>query len=97
MAKKKKKRINLLTKKQEKQLRKMAEEMLNIAANVVEEYEGAFEDLDDLSELSGSITQINENSPYLDEIFEGDSWKKVIKNVSPLITKQKKDKEDDTE
>ena len=44
--------------------------------------------------LSSSITQINENSPFLDEIFEGDSWKKVIKNI-PSIPKNPKDDKDD--
>ena len=91
MAKKEK---DILTKKQEKELQSMVENMLEIAANVVEEYEDL--DLSELSELSGSlgdIVQINENSPFLDEIFKGDSWKKVIKNIPPIP----KNPEDDTE
>ena len=89
---KKKKNIELLTKKQRKELTTMANEMLDIAANVVREYEDL--DLSELSELSSSLTQINENSPFLDEIFKGDSWKRVIKNISKI---PKEDKEDDTE
>ena len=89
------KKEGLLTKLQLKKLEKMTKDMLEIAANVVEEYEGL--DLSELSELSSSITQINENSPFLDEIFEGDSWKKVIKNIPPPPKTSKDDKEDDSE
>ena len=86
------KRKGLLTKAQEKKLDRMVKDMLEIASNVVEEYEDL--DLSELSELSGSITQINEASPFLDEIFEGDSWKKVIKNIPPIPKDPKEDKED---
>ena len=55
------KKEGLLTKSQLKKLEKMTKDMLEIAANVVEEYEDL--DLSELSELSSSITQINENSP----------------------------------
>ena len=95
MAKKEK---DILTKKQEKELQSMVENMLEIAANVVEEYEDL--DLSELSELSGSlgdIVQINENSPFLDEIFKGDSWKKIIKNIPPPKKQSKDDKEDASE
>ena len=98
MANKKEDKTELLTKEQEKELQKMVENMLEIAANVVEEYGDL--DLSELSELSGSlgdIVQINENSPFLDEIFEGDSWKKIIKNIPPLPKQPKDDKEDASE
>ena len=91
----KKKKIDLMTKEQEKVLQDMVNNMLDIASNVVEEYEDL--DLSELSELSGSITQINENSPFLDEIFKGDAWKKVIKNIPSLPNIPKEDKDDDTE
>ena len=96
------KRKGLLTKAQEKKLDKMVKDMLEIAANVVEEYGDL--DLSELSELSGSlgdIVQINENSPFLDEIFKGDSWKRVMKRiptvpeVRTLKDTPKKDKEED--
>jgi len=85
----------LMTKEQEKVLQDMVNNMLDIASNVVEEYENL--DLSELSELSGSITQINESSPFLDEVFKGDTWKKVIKNIPPLPKTSKDDKEDDSE
>ena len=47
------------------------------ASDLSKEYDDL--DMSELNEMSGSITQINENSPFLDEIFKGDSWKKVIK------------------
>ena len=93
-----KKAKDILTKKQEKELQSMVENMLEIASNVVEEYEDL--DLSELSELSGSlrdIVQINENSPFLDEIFKGDSWKKIIKNIPSLPKQPKDDKEDASE
>ena len=89
------KRKGLLTKAQQKKLDRMVKDMLEIASNVVEEYDDL--DLSELSEVSSSInsiTQINENSPFLDEIFKGDSWKKVIKNIPPLSIIPKDDKED---
>ena len=89
------KRKGLLTKAQEKKLDRIVKDMLEIASNVVEEYDDL--DLSELSELSSSITQINENSPFLDEIFEGDSWKKVIKNIPPIPKTPKDDKEDASE
>jgi len=93
VANKKEEKTELLTKEQEKELQKMVENMLEIAANVVEEYGDL--DLSELSELSGSITQINENSPFLDEIFKGDAWKKVIKNIPPIPKDPKEDKDND--
>ena len=92
MAKKNKKiESDLLTKKQEKQLQDMVNGMFDIASSVAEEYEDL--DISELKELSGSLTQINEESPFLDEIFKGDSWKRVIKNIRPAP----KDLNDDTE
>ena len=85
----KKKKVELMTKDQEKKLQDMVNNMLEIASNVVEEYEDL--DLSELSELSGSITQINENSPFLDEILEGDSWKRVITNISTIPKKSEND------
>ena len=92
MAKKKQKELKLLTEKQEKELQDMVNGMLDLAANVVGEYEDL--ELDDLRALSGSITQISEHSPFLDEIFKGESWKRVIKNI-PEVPKTKED--NDTE
>ena len=67
----------LLIKKQQEELQGMINDMLDIASDLSKEYDDL--DVSELNEISGSITQINENSPFLDEIFKGDSWKKVIK------------------
>ena len=87
------KRKGLLTKVQEKKLNRMVKDMLEIASDVVGEYDDL--DLSELSDLSGSITRINENSPFLDEIFKGDMWKKVIKNIPSMPKNPKEDKDND--
>ena len=61
-----------LTKKQKEQLQKITDEMMDDVKNVVSDYK------ENPSEISGSIVQVNENSPFLKEQFKGDSWKKVI-------------------
>ena len=76
-----------LTKKQKKELQRLTDEIMNLSIKVVEDYEEI------PSELSGSITQINENSPFLDERFKGESWKKVIKNIPPIPDNIKEDKD----
>ena len=99
MAKKKKNEFEgLLTEEQAKKLQDLTSELLAVAGKVVEEYEDL--DLSELSELSSSldqITQIHEDSPFLDEIFEGDSWKKIITAIPPIPTTPKETKEDDSE
>ena len=93
MAKKKKEEKetpSLLTKAQEKQLQDMVNGMLDIASDLVGEYKDV--DLEDLEMLSGSITQIHETSPFLNEILEGDSWKRAISHIKP-----KKDEKDASE
>jgi len=103
VAKTKKERNSILTEKQEKELQHMATEMLSLADRLVEEFKDDI-DLDkfkDLSELSSSlakqVTQIHEDSPFLDELLEGDSWKRVIKNIPIIPTTSKETKEDDSE
>jgi hypothetical protein len=64
--------IDELTKKQKEELQKMTNEMLSDVKDVVDDYKK------NPSEISGSIVQVNENSPFLKEQFKGDSWKKVI-------------------
>tara|TARA_R100000008_G_scaffold62474_1_gene39724 strand:+ start:186 stop:494 length:309 start_codon:yes stop_codon:yes gene_type:complete len=102
MAKKKKKEneFEVLSAEQQKKLQDLANEMIGIASNVIEEYEDL--DIEIFDNLSGSldslnnITQIHEDSPFLNEIFEGESWKKVIKNI-PTTPTNPKEKKDDTE
>ena len=84
------KKTELLSKEQEKKLQDMVNDMLNIAADVVEDYNDL--DLSELQSLSGSLTQIHEDSPFLDGIFKGNAWKRVIKNI-PKVPKNPKDKD----
>ena len=64
---------NKLNKKQKEELQKIADEIMNLSAEVVEDYKLT------PSEISGSVVEINENSPFLDKEFKGEGWKKVIR------------------
>ena len=79
-----------LTKKQKEELQRLADEIMNLSTEVVQDYELT------PSEISGSTVQINENSPFLDGEFKGDGWKKVIRgSVEEAISMIKnKDKDD---
>ena len=81
---------NRLTKKQKEELQKLTDELMNLSTEVVEDYKL------NPSEISGSVVEINENSPFLDEEFKGDGWKKVIRgSVEEAISMIKdKDKND---
>ena len=87
MSKKKNIENRILSEDQEKQLQDMVDKMLNIAADTVEEYEEG--DLSQLAALSGSITQIHEDSPYLNELFKGDAWKRVMSSLPKTPKKNK--------
>ncbi len=83
---------NKLTKKQKEELQKLTEELMNLSTEVVEDYEL------NPSEISGSVVEINENSPFLDEEFKGDGWKKVIRgSVEDAISMIKNKDKNDTE
>tara|TARA_Y100000310_G_scaffold314891_1_gene364755 strand:+ start:70 stop:327 length:258 start_codon:yes stop_codon:yes gene_type:complete len=79
-----------LTKKQKEELKRLVDEIINLSTEVVEDYEL------NPSDISGSLVEINENSPFLDEEFKGDGWKKVIRgSVEEAISMIKnKDKDD---
>ena len=79
-----------LSKEQEKKLQKMVNDMLDVASDLSQEYKDL--DMSELTAISSSITQVHEDSPFLNEIFEGESWKRVIKNI-PTTPKQPKDKD----
>ena len=81
-----------LTKKQKKELQRLTDELMNLSTEVVEDYKL------NPSEISGSIIEINENSPFLDKEFKESGWKKVIRgSVEEAISMIKnKDKDDDT-
>ena len=65
----------------EKELERLKKEILEEAKKVVENY------VDNPSDISGSVVNIHENSPFLDEddkgepAFSGSRWKKIIKKA----------------
>jgi len=74
--------MSLLTDKQKEELQKLADEVLKEAKLVKEDYEN------NPSDISGSMVNIHENSPFLDAddnaepVFSGSRWTRVIKNVN---------------
>ena len=81
-----------LTKKQKKELQRLADEIMNLSVEVVEDYKLT------PSEISGSTVQINENSPFLDKEFKGEGWKKVIRgSVEEAISMIKSKNKDASE
>jgi len=70
-----------LTKKQKEELQRLTEELSDLSIEVVEDYELS------PSKISGSIVEIHEDSPFLDERFEGNKWKRVLRNTSIKPTK----------
>lgn len=91
--------ITELSQEAQRELSKITEELLGLAKQVKEEFgEDNMDEFDEqMNEMSASITQIHEDSPYLDEIFKGDSWKKVIKTgtpIPPIKPMKKEDNED---
>ena len=68
-----------LTKEQKEELEKLQKEIIDEAKKVVEDY------VDNPSEISGSVVNIHQNSPFLDTDendepeFSGSRWKHVIK------------------
>ena len=68
-----------LTKQQKEELEKLQKEIIDEAKKVVENY------VDNPSDISGSVVNIHQNSPFLDEdeegepAFSGSRWKHVIK------------------
>jgi hypothetical protein len=63
---------DILTKEQKKELQKLADELINIADGVVTDY------IDVPSEISGSVVNIHENSPFMNEMYSDTGWKHVI-------------------
>ena len=63
-----------------KELEKLKKEILEEAKKVVNDY------VDNPSDVSGSVVNIHQNSPYLDTdeddepLFSGSRWTKVIKS-----------------
>ena len=70
-----------LTKEQREELEKLQNEIIDEAKKVVEEY------ADNPSDISGSVVNIHQNSPFLDTekdnnepLFSGSRWKHIIKS-----------------
>ena len=65
---------------EEKELERLKKEIIEEAKKVVENY------VDNPSDISGSVVNIHENSPFLDEDdegepeFSGSRWTKIIKS-----------------
>ena len=64
-----------LSKEQEEELQKLTDEMMDSATGVFEDYQS------NPSELSGSIIQIHESSPFLQKWLKGDKWIKVLSYI----------------
>ena len=76
-----------ITKEEKKELQKIMDEINKEAKNLVEDY------ANNPSKDSGSIFQVNEDSPYLDENIKDNGWKKIIKGgISDAISHIKKTK-----
>ena len=69
-----------LTKEEKEELEQLKEEIMEEAKKVVDNY------VDNPSDISGSVVNIHENSPFLDSdekgepYFSGSRWKKVIRS-----------------
>ena len=69
-----------LTKEQREELEKLQKEIIDEAKKVVEDY------VDNPTDISGSVVNIHQNSPYLDSnekgepMWSGSRWTKVIRN-----------------
>ena len=68
-----------LNKKQQEELNELLQDVINAASNVVEDYEK------NPSEMSGSITQVHENSPYIatkeERLFDSTGKRIKLKDV----------------
>ena len=68
-----------LTKEQKEELEKLQKEIIDEAKKVVDNY------VDNPSDISGSVVNIHQNSPFLESdennepTFSGSRWKHVIK------------------
>ena len=69
-----------LTKEQQEELEKLQKEIIGEAKKVVEDY------VDNPTDISGSVVNIHQNSPFLDTdennepSFSGSRWKHIIKS-----------------
>ena len=83
-----------MSKEEKEELEKLMKEITEAAKKVVQDY------ADNPSEENETDISIDFDSPYLDDVFEGESWKKVVKpqyleNFKKNIKKSKKKKKND--
>ena len=64
-----------LTEAQKNELAKLSKKITKTAKNVVKDYKNT------PSEVSGSVIQINQDSPFLDEDLTQSQWDKTINNL----------------
>ena len=70
-----------LTKEQKEELEKLQKEILDEAKKVVDNY------VENPSDISGSVINIHQNSPFLDSdksnepLFSGSRWTKIMRKV----------------
>ena len=94
MAKKNKDKFEPFGVNIQKDLEKMMGDMFEIAKGVVEDYGLDVSEGSEVSSSINEIVQIHEGSPYLNEIFKGESWKRVMSNLPPLSPKNPKEDND---
>tara|TARA_B100000287_G_scaffold35540_1_gene32757 strand:+ start:184 stop:462 length:279 start_codon:yes stop_codon:yes gene_type:complete len=70
---KKAKKVHL-TKEQMKELDKAMKSITEEAKSVVKDY------VENPSEISGSTVHIHQDSPFVDENFREDTWKRVVRS-----------------
>ena len=58
----------------EKQIEQLKKEIMDEAKKVVKDY------VDNPSEISGSTVHIHQDSPFVDENFREDTWKRVVRS-----------------
>tara|TARA_R100000734_G_C3296839_1_gene87912 strand:+ start:482 stop:769 length:288 start_codon:yes stop_codon:yes gene_type:complete len=83
-----------MTNEEKEALEKLQKEILDMAKKVVEDY------AQNPSNENETEVQIDYDSPFLDEVFEGESWKKVVKpqyvkNLTKSLKKDKKKRKKD--
>ena len=83
-----------MSKEEKEALEKLQKEILDMAKKVVEEY------AENPSEEGETDVHIDFDSPYLDEVFKGESWKKIVKpqyveNLKKSLKDKKKEEKND--
>ena len=83
-----------MSSQEKEELEKLMKEITEAAKKVVEDY------AENPSDENETDISIDFDSPYLDEVFKGESWKKVVKpqyleNLKKSLKKEEKKKKND--